>query len=144
MHVHLAIYIYIYIYIKIDIDIDIIHIGTHQRTHVYTCLCICMMHMYMHDAYVYVCAHVCIDRSKNIPEIHASVFAARACVCAYTYTHIQSTAFRTQAFQHTDTHTYTHTYKHMHACINACAYVDTRFTDHNNMRQLVQHVRYID
>ena len=130
MHVHLAIYI--------DIDIDIIHVGTHQRTHVYTCVCICMMHMYMH---VRMSAYI----GKNTwQKRHASAFAARACVCAYTYTHIKSTAFRTQAFQHTDTHTDTHTCKHMHVCINACAHVDTRFADHNNMRQLVQHVRYID
>jgi len=140
-------YTYTFTYMHIHMYLHIHRHGNRHRHRHNTCRhtpahsCIYVL-VHMHDAYVYACTHVCINGQKNIPEIHASAFAARACVCAYTYTHIQSTAFRTQAFQHTDTHTDTHTCKHRHACMHACAHVDTRFADH--MEQLVQHVRCID
>ena len=58
------------------------------------------VHVHMHAACEYACAHVCVYGQTNITKTYASVLVARASVCAYTYTRMQSAEFRMQANQH--------------------------------------------
>ena len=51
-----------------------------------------------------------LPRSRNTwQKIHVSAFAARACVCAYTDTHIQSTVYQKYIYIYIYAYTYTYT-----------------------------------